>query len=129
MYAPFAVDSHLCICRESQIVDLGDVSNLLHVGSVATGTEDDTGFRRTVDVGRGDESTGRVVDERDETDGNVLSAASMEGIRISIRPREHEIRSRRGLTNLSRDCWNMAAQSLPSAPGAPKPFVHLIKTP
>lgn len=93
MYAPFAVDSHLCICRESQIVDLGDVSDLFHVGSVATSTEDDTGFRRSVDVGRGDESTGRVVNEGDETDGNVLSAASTEGTRISMSPREHEIRS------------------------------------
>lgn len=70
---PLAVDRHLGVGRESEVVDLGDVSDLFHVGSVATGTEDDTGLGRTVDVGRGDQSTGRVVNQSDKRDRNVLN--------------------------------------------------------
>jgi hypothetical protein len=49
--APLAVNSHQLILRQSQVLDLGNVSDPLHVSGVATGTEDDTRASRLVDVG------------------------------------------------------------------------------
>ena len=56
------------------MLDLGNVGDLLHVGCVASGTEDDAGAGRLVDVRRRDEGTGGVVDQRNHLDGSFLEA-------------------------------------------------------
>ena len=70
--SPLAVDSHLLLIGQSQSLHLGDVLDGLHVGSVASGSEDDSDFGGRVDVIGGDESSGGVVDESREGDGDVL---------------------------------------------------------
>lgn len=54
------------------ILELGDRRNLLHVGSIATSTEDDASLRTAVDVCRGNERPSRVVDECCHLDGDIL---------------------------------------------------------
>lgn len=49
--APLAVDSHQLILRQPKVLDLRDVSDLLHVRGVAARSEDDTRAGRLVDVG------------------------------------------------------------------------------
>jgi hypothetical protein len=71
---PLAVDGHLRVGINAQIGDLGDIADALHVGGVAAGTENDCNTRPGVDVGRGDERAGGVVDDSSEADRHALSS-------------------------------------------------------
>ena len=70
--SPLAVDGHLLLIGQSQSLHLGDVLDGLHVGSVASGSEDDSDFGGGVDVVGSDESSSSVVDKSREGDGDVL---------------------------------------------------------
>lgn len=73
--SPLAVDSHLLAVGQSQSLHLGDVVDGLHVGGVASGSEDDSDLGGGVDVVGGNKSASGVVDEGREGDGDVLRQA------------------------------------------------------
>ena len=69
---PFAIDSHQRLVVDAQILDLRDVPNALHVGSITASTEDDRDTRARIDIRRRDEGSSRVVDKCCQLCGNVL---------------------------------------------------------
>lgn len=75
--APLAVDRHLRVAWDSPVFELGDVLDVLHVGGVAAGAEDDGNLGVGVDVVRGDERPGCVVDERGEGHRDILLYRAM----------------------------------------------------
>lgn len=70
--SPLAVDSHLLLCRQTQVLDLGDVLDGLHVGGVAAGSKDTGDLGVGVDVVGGNESSGGVVDQSRELNWDFL---------------------------------------------------------
>lgn len=113
---PFTINRHLRIVLDPQRLALFNIAHLLHIRSVTSRSEDDSDLRAWVDVVRGDERAGRVVDEGGECYwdilGNQLSAAGT---------KEWEGKAR---TALPRDSMNMAATSRPSVFVTPKPLVQ-----
>jgi hypothetical protein len=70
--APLAIYPHLFRVVDAQVLDLGDVLNLLHVRGIAPCAENNSDLGARVDVVRGDERAGGVVDERRELDGQLV---------------------------------------------------------
>ena len=69
---PFAVDRHFLVRRNTKILDFVDVPHLLHVRSIATGSENDTDLCTRVDVVRGNKCSCRIIDEGGDLDRDVL---------------------------------------------------------
>lgn len=69
---PFAIDGHLRLIVDAQVLDLMDIADALHVGRITASTEDDCDTCAWIDVRRRDEGSGSVVDERREFCGHIL---------------------------------------------------------
>jgi len=69
---PFAIDGHLRLIVDAQVLDFMNLADALHVGSITAGTEDDCDACAWIDVRRRDEGSGGVVDERRELCGHIL---------------------------------------------------------
>ena len=67
--SPLAVDGHGQLGVKVHVLQLGDGATLLHVGGVATGTENAANLDARVGVGGSDHGTGRVVDQSGKLDG------------------------------------------------------------
>lgn len=59
---PFTIDSHLRLRIDPKVVDLLNVANALHISSIASCTENDSNLSRGVDIMRGNQCSGRVID-------------------------------------------------------------------
>ncbi len=66
-----AVDGHLLVLRQTEVLDLGDVLDVLHVGGVTARAKDAGDASVLVDVVGRNEGTRGVVDDRDHLDGQV----------------------------------------------------------
>ena len=78
--APLAVDSHGQFRVEVQMRNLGDGTALLHVCSIAACSEDTPDLDLGVGIRRGDHSTGCVVDQSGQFDGDsTLGQSLVEG--------------------------------------------------
>jgi hypothetical protein len=69
---PFAVDGHLGFIINAQIFHFRDVTDALHVGSVATCSENDSNLSLGVDIRGGYQSASGVVDQGCEFDWEFL---------------------------------------------------------
>lgn len=59
---PFTIDSHFRLRIDPKVVDLLNVANALHISSIASCTENDSNLSRGVDIMRGNQCSGRVID-------------------------------------------------------------------
>lgn len=66
---------------DAQVLDLMDLADALHVGSITASTEDNCDTCAWIDVRRRDERSGGVVDERRELCGHILGTP-----RVQTRP-------------------------------------------
>ena len=60
---PFAIDGHVRIVVDSQVLDFRDGPNALHIRGITASTEDHRDTRLRVDVRRSNERSGSVIDE------------------------------------------------------------------
>lgn len=74
---PFAIDSHFLFRWDIKMLDFADVPHLLHVRSIATGSENDTDLRMRVNVVRGNKCSCRIVDECSHSDRYALEGAGV----------------------------------------------------
>jgi hypothetical protein len=61
---PFAVDSHVCLVVDAQVLDFVNLPDAFHVSGIATCTKDYSYTRARVDIRRGNERPGSVIDDR-----------------------------------------------------------------
>jgi hypothetical protein len=61
---PFAVDSHVCLVVDAQVLDFVDLPDAFHVSGIATCTKDHSYTCARVDIRRGNEGPGSVIDDR-----------------------------------------------------------------
>ena len=73
MANPFAVDGHFCISIDTEMIDFWDTTDTLHVRRVATRAEYDSNFSARVNVARGNECSGCVINYCGQLDGHVLA--------------------------------------------------------
>jgi hypothetical protein len=66
------VDGHVLLGSQTQLVHLGNVSGLLHVGSVTSGTKDTGNLGVRVDIVGSDQGTGGVVNQGGHLATDVL---------------------------------------------------------
>jgi hypothetical protein len=121
---PFAIDGHLRLIVYAQVLDLMDLADALHVGSITASTEDDCDTRAWIDVRRRDEGSGSVVDERRELCGHILGTP-----RVQTRSMAVSEKGEKRLTCLFKLSRNIAATSRPSVLVAPKPLVQRMSSP
>lgn len=69
---PLAVDGHGGVCGKIHVGELGDATSILHVGGVATRSEDASDLHLGISVGTSYQGTGGIVDQGSQLDGNSL---------------------------------------------------------
>ena len=127
MAYPFAINGHMRLIVDAQVLDLMDFADALHVGSITAGTEDDRDTCAWIDVRGRDEGSGSVVDEGRELCGNILGTPRVKHAQCSNGCVHRKERKKR--TCLSKLSRNIAATSRPSVLLAPKPLVQRMSSP
>jgi len=61
---PFAIDSHLCLVVDAQILNLVYLPHAFHVSRVTASAKNHGDTCSRIDVRRSDERSGGVIDER-----------------------------------------------------------------
>ena len=74
---PFAVNSDICVIRESATLQLGYLLDGLHVGCVAPGTENHGNLGFGINVGRSDQCSRGIACEGDEVHRDILLSLSV----------------------------------------------------